>query len=443
MIKYFVFFIAIFFLVLSLDIYAAFNINIDNSEPDSLAASKVLVLTYDGAINPACADYFSSGIKKAEKEHYQSVIIRLNTPGGLLESTRIIVSSFLKSTVPVIVYVDPPGSRAASAGVFVTIAANIAAMAPGTNIGAAHPVTLQGQQDSVMMEKATNDAVAFIKSISEKRNRNIQWAENAVRKSVSITENEALKKNVINLVAKNLKDLLTKIDGMKVQTAQGETTINTRNALVTYDDMNFVRKLLSLISDPNIAYILFMLGTYGLLFELFNPGSIFPGVIGAICIILAFYALQTLPINYAGLALIIIAIILFILEIKIVSHGILTIGGIISLILGSMMLINVDSFMQVITISWEVIAFVVILTILFFLIVIGFGIKAQRLKPKTGSEGLINETGKAITDLNPAGEIKIHGELWKAETGGEIISNGSKVIVISVSNLILKVRKSE
>ncbi len=403
--------------------------------------SKVLVLTYDGAINPACADYIQHGISKAEKENFECLILQLNTPGGLLKSTRVIVTSFLKSKVPIIVYVAPPGAQAASAGVFITIASNIAVMSPGTNIGAAHPVTLSGQQDSVMMEKATNDAAAFIRTISENRKRNISWAEDAVRKSLSITEKEALKLHVINYIADDIDDLLIKINGDTVKTSNGNVILDTKNAEIINLDISFAERILSLISDPNIAYILFMLGIYGLLFELFNPGAIFPGVIGSICLILAFYAMHTLPINYAGLALIIVGIILFILEIKIVSHGILTIGGIISLVFGSIMLINVDSFMEAITISWEVIAIFVVLTVAFFLTAIGLGVKAQKLKPFSGSEGLLNETGTVVSDLNPIGEVKIHGEIWKAESEEGIITTGSIVKVSEINKLKLKVKK--
>ncbi len=405
------------------------------------AQPKVYILSIDGSINPATSDYIIMGIEKANEDNAECVIVKLNTPGGLLKSTRIMVSEFLSSNIPVIVYVTPGGAQAASAGVFITMAANIAAMAPGTNIGAAHPVTMQGQMDSTMSEKVTNDAAAFIRTISEKRNRNIKWAEEAVRKSVSLTENEALKKGVINLVADNIDDLLNKVNGKEVVTAAGVKTLNTENVKIINFDMNFSQKLLNILSDPNISYILFMLGLYGLLFEIFNPGAIFPGVIGGICIILAFYAMHTLPINYAGLALIIFAVILFILEIKIVSHGVLMIGGIISLILGSIMLIDVKSAWGALSVSWEIIAMIVIITILFFLVVIGLGIKAQHRKTSTGAEGIIGEIGKAISDLNPGGLVRVHGEIWDAESPDSKIETGSRVIVEKINNLKLKVKK--
>jgi membrane-bound serine protease (ClpP class) len=403
--------------------------------------TNVLVITLDGAINPAASEYIQYGIEQAVKNNSQCLVIRLNTPGGLLESTRTIVSDILQSPVPVVVYVSPPGSRAASAGVFVTLAAHIAAMAPGTNIGAAHPVTLQGQMDSIMTEKVTNDAAAFIRTISEKRHRNIKWAEEAVRKSISITETEAMKDSVIDLIANNMKDLMQKIDGKDIETAIGTVTLNTNNAELIYRDMSFQQKLLSILSDPNIAYILFMLGIYGLLFELYSPGLIFPGVVGVISLLLAFYSMQTLPINYTGLALIIFGIILFVLEIKVVSHGILTIGGVISLILGSLMLIKTEPGFDVLQVSWKVILLFVILTVGFFTLAIGLGIKAQRRKPTTGQEGLINEIGEAITDLNPDGSIKIHGEIWNAESIEGFVSKGSKIIVTGISNFKLLIKE--
>lgn len=403
--------------------------------------TNVTLITYDGAITPACSDFIKLGIESAIENKSECLIIKLNTPGGLLKSTRVIVSDILESKIPVVVYVSPGGAQAASAGVFITMAAHIAAMSPGTNIGAAHPVSMQGEQDSIMSEKATNDAAAFIRSISEKRNRNIKWAEDAVRKSLSLSETEALQQNVIDLISPNIEELLKKINGREIETVVGKKVLNTVNAKINEVEMTFSLKLLSILSDPNIAYILFMIGLYGLLFEIFNPGVIFPGVIGGICIILAFYSMHTLPINYAGLALIVFAIILFVLEIKVVSHGILSIGGVISLILGSIMLINVESGLEVVMISWEVIALFVILTVLFFGFAITLGIKAQRRKPTTGVEGLIKEIGEAITELNPEGEVRVHGEIWRAETIEGKIDLKSIVEIVEVQNLKLKVKK--
>jgi membrane-bound serine protease (ClpP class) len=404
--------------------------------------NKVVLLNLNGTINPASADYIINNIKFAENENASCLIIELNTPGGLLSSTREIVSHILESNVPIVVYVYPKGSRAASAGVFITLSSNIAAMAPGTNIGAAHPVSSGGQMDSTMSEKVTNDAAAFIRTISQNRKRNMKWAEEAVRKSISITETEAVGQKVVNLVADNLNDLLIKLDSTKVETADGPRNIYTDNAQIIKRDMSFTTNILNLLSDPNISYILLMLGFYGLLFELFSPGAIFPGVFGGICLIIGLYALSTLPINYAGLALIIFGIVLFVLEIKIVSHGILTIGGIISLVLGSLMLINIDTYFGSFSISWQIIATVVVLTVLFFLTALGLGIKAQRRKPTTGWEGLIDEEGETTTELNPEGFIRIHGELWDAESIDGFIDKGTKVSVKEVNGLQLKVTKS-
>jgi len=405
-------------------------------------AKRVIVISVDGSINPSSAEYINSGIKRAREKNAECLIIKLNTPGGLLKSTRIIVTDILNSEIPVVVFVYPGGSQAASAGVFITLAGHIAAMAPGTNIGAAHPVSLQGEQDSIMNEKATNDAAAFIRTISEKRARNIQWAEDAVRKSLSITETEALKGRVIDIIAISVQDLLEKIHGKEISLSFGKKVLDTKNAEVINVEMNFQQKILDLLSDPNIAYILFMIGIYGIMFELYNPGTIFPGVVGVISLILAFYSLHTLPVNYAGLALIIFAVILFIAEIKLVSHGLLSIGGVISLVLGSIMLIDTESTLEVIEISWQVILVTVILTAAFFIFAIGFGIKAQSRKPTTGIEGIIGEIGETISNLEPEGQIRVHGELWNAESLDGSISKGTKVKVTQVSNLKLMVHKT-
>lgn len=402
---------------------------------------KVFVLKVDDAISPPISEYIHNGIETALQENAECVVIKLNTPGGLLKSTRVIVSDILESKIPVVVYVTPSGAQAASAGVFITLSAHIAAMTPGTNIGAAHPVSLE-KVDTVMIEKATNDAAAFIRSISEKRNRNVKWAEDAVRKSLSITETEALKLKVIDLIASDLKDLLKKIDSMKVSGSFGEKILSTKNVEIVEFEMSIGQKLLRLISDPNIAYILLMIGLYGLLFELYNPGSIFPGVIGIISLILAFYALHTLPVNFAGIALIIVGIILFVRETQIVSHGLLTIGGIISFILGSLMLIRTESALEVFKISYHIIIVLAILTFLFFSFAIGLGLKAQKRKATTGIEGMIGEIGNTITDLNPEGQVSVHGEIWTAfSIDNQLIEANSKVEVVEVQNLKLKVKK--
>ncbi|MBI4547383.1 MAG: nodulation protein NfeD [Ignavibacteriae bacterium] len=409
--------------------------------PPLAFSGSVRVITIDGAINPASADYIHEEIQHAIAEQAECLIIQLNTPGGLLKSTRVIVSDLLNSPIPIIVYVSPSGAQAASAGLFVTLAAHVAVMAPGTNIGAAHPVTIGEQKDSIMIEKATNDAAAFIRTISEKRKRNIKWAEDAVRKSYSITETEALRDTVIDKIAANIPELLEHLDGKTIHTASGKKTLQTKNATITMAEKSFQQKLLDVLSDPNIAYIFMILGIYGLLFELYNPGSILPGIVGFICLVLAFYSLHTLPINYAGLALIMFAIILFLLEIKIVSHGLLTIGGVISLALGSIMLIKTDSILDVVAISWEVIFSVIIFSVIFFVFALSMGIRAQRRKPTTGSQGIIGEIGETLSDLKPDGQIKVHGEIWLATSLDGTLKKGTKVKVEDIENLSLKVRK--
>lgn len=405
--------------------------------------TRVVVITAESAVQPALEDYIQMGIDKTIALEAECLIIKLNTPGGLLSTTRSIVQKFLNSKIPIIVYVAPSGSQAASAGVFITLAAHIAVMAPGTNIGAAHPVSLQGQQDSILMTKATNDASAFIRSISEKRKRNVKWSEDAVRKSISITEKEALELNVIDFIADDLEVLLNQINGRELETTEGILKLNTSDCEIIILEKTLAQEILSIISDPNIAYILLMLGIYGLFFELYNPGAIFPGVIGAICIILAFYSMNTLPINYAGLALILLSVVLFILEIKIISHGLLTIGGIISLFLGSLMLIDPTSLLETMEISMELIIFIIVITTLFFLIIISLGIKAQKNKPVTGIEGMMGEIGIALTDLQPTGEVMVHGEYWHAVSVDDDICKGDKVEVVSINDLKLTVKNSK
>jgi membrane-bound serine protease (ClpP class) len=399
----------------------------------------VMVVTLDGVINPVASEYIGKSIKIANEKKIEALVIELDTPGGLDTSMRKIVKDINSSEVPVVVYVSPSGSRAASAGVFITLAAHIAAMAPGTNIGAAHPVGLGEKMDKVMAEKATNDAAAYIRSLAERNGRNAKWAEDAVRKSISATEEEALKEGVIDLVSKDLNSLLYDIDGKKVRTVMGEKILKTAKANVIKEEMGLRQRILNLISDPNVAYILMLLGFYGLFFELTNPGSIFPGVMGGICLILAFYAFQTLPVNYAGLLLIILAIILFILEIKIISHGVLTIGGIISMVIGSIMLFESPApFMKL---SLYVILPAVVITTLFFTLIIGLAVKAHSRNPVTGQEGLLGEEGVANTDITKdGGMVLLHGERWAAYSD-ESISKNEKVKVEAVSRLKVKVKK--
>jgi len=409
--------------------------------PVKTFAKNIIVLTVNGVINPPHAEYIIKGIKKAHEINSEAIIIQLDTPGGLDTSMRSIIKEMLNSQIPVIVYVSPKGARAASAGAFITLSAHIAVMAPGTNIGAAHPVTVGEKMDKTMAEKVTNDAVAYIKSIAKQKGRNVEWAEQAVRKSISSPETEALKVGIIDLIAEDLQSLVKEINGKKVKTIVGEKIINTKEAKIYEIKMNFRERLLNFISDPNIAYILLMIGIYGIIFELSNPGAIFPGVIGAISLILAFYSLQALPINYAAAGLLLLGVILFILELKITSHGLLTLGGIICFILGSLMLF--DTANPLFKLSLSVIIPVTLVTALFFGILLRLAYKAYKRKPVTGVEELIGLKGIAKTDIDSRkGMVMVHGELWQA-VSDEKINKDEEVIVEEVMGLTLKVRKAE
>jgi len=400
----------------------------------------VNLLTISSAITPVSARIIVQALEKSVEDSAQALLIQLDTPGGLDESMRQIVREILNSRVPVIVYVSPGGARAASAGVFITLAAHVAAMAPGTNIGAAHPVGLGGQMDSTMLKKVENDAAAYIKSLAKKRNRNEKWAEEAVRKSVSLAEYEALKKNVIDLVANDIRELLEQIDGKKIKLIEDqEKTLSTKGVVLNRIEISWRDRILEVITNPNIAYILYTLGMLGLFFELSNPGAIFPGIIGGICLILAFFAFQSLPINYAGVLLMVLALILFLLEIKIPSHGALTIGGIISMLLGSLLLI--DSPFPYMRVSLSLILVIVISTALFFIFAVGMGLKAQRRKPTTGEVGLIGQIAVARSPLDLEGTVFVEGELWKA-ISDQPVQTGEKVRILAVEHLTLKVTKT-
>ena len=403
----------------------------------------VYTIEVDGIINPATAKFIIDSIDEATQQGAQCLIIQLDTPGGLMESMRIIVKKELASTIPIIVYVAPGGARAASAGVFVTMAANIAVMAPGTHIGAAHPVTLgggEGKESKTMTDKIVNDTVAFIKNIAKARGRNVDWGEKAVVKSVSITDEEALKLNVIDLIAPDIPTLLAKIDGRVVKFDGVTRTLHTKGVQPRPIEMSWRDRLLEIISNPTIAYILLMLGIYGIFFELSSPGAILPGVVGGIFLILAFYALQMLPVNYAGLALILFAMILFIAEIKVVSHGLLAVGGVISLFLGSLMLFR--SPVEYMRVSLSVIIPAVLVSAAFFIFAVTRAINARLKKPTTGMEGLLGEVGIASTLIAPEGKVSIHGEFWNAMSD-QNIEKGEKVQVIGVKNLKLNVKKIE
>ena len=397
---------------------------------------EVYVVKVSGTINPGLAEYLIRSMEKASREGAGCLVIQLDTPGGLALSMRSIVMAMLASDIPVVVYVSPSGARAASAGVMITLASDIAAMAPGTNIGAAHPVNLgQKEMDKAMAEKVVNDMVAYTKSITEKRGRNSEWAEKSIRESVSVTEKEALNLKVIDLIAKDLDDLIEKIDGRELKEKGTLRTKGVKRVILTESLRD---KILKTLSDPNIAYLLMMIGMAGLYFELSHPGAIFPGVIGAISLILAFFAFQTLPVNYAGILLIAVALILFILEMKITSYGLLSLGGIISLFLGSLMLFEGGS--PELRLSLQVLIPTVIMVSGFFVVVAGLVFRSQISKPRTGNKGLIGEIGVVKERLAPAGKVFVHGELWNAEAV-EPIEAGTKVRVTGVDHLVLKVEE--
>lgn len=426
--------IIIFFLILILVFSYSLRENYTNSNPS------IYLFQLNGMINPITSQYVVGGIEDAEAEEAECLILQLDTPGGLDTSMRDIVKKMLNSTIPVIVYVSPSGGRAASAGVFITLASNIAVMAPGTNMGAAHPVALgEGEIDEELKAKIVNDAAAYIKTIAEKRGRNMEWAEKAVRESVSITEQEAIEIGVIEFIANDIDELIEIIDGVRVTTVSGTRILKTKDAEIIPVKMSFKDLFLHSLTNPNVAYILLFLGFYGILGEFSNPGSFFPGIVGGISLILAFVAFQSIPINYGGLLLIIFGIVLFIIEIYTPTFGLLTAGGVTSLVLGSFMLSKATA--PFLRISLGLIITMSLATAAFFIFALSKGIKIQWKKPVTGREGLIGKVGITKTVLNPEGTIFIHGERWQASTEGESIKEGEEVEVLEVKGLNLIVKK--
>ena len=401
-------------------------------------APLVVVATYEGVINPVAAEYLQESIQFAEANQAELLVFQLDTPGGLDTSMRIMVKDITASRIPVVVYVAPTGARAASAGVFLTLSAHLAAMAPGTNIGAAHPVAMGGgKMDKVMKEKVENDAVAYIHSIAEQRGRNVEWAENAVRKSVSATAKQALDFKLIDLVPDSLSQLMKDIDGREIRIGTQTQTLRTGDAQLRHFPMTWRLEALKALSDPNIAYVLMTIGTIGIIAELYNPGAILPGIVGGISLILAFYSLQSLPVNYAGVLLLILGLVMLILEATVTSYGLLAIGGITSLLLGSLMLMKEEfPFYQL---SWSVILPVVILGGGFTFLIVTFGVKSLKSQTQTGSEGLIGMTGIAKSDLTPHGQIFVHGELWDAIS--EVpLKAGESIQVTKMAGLTLHVK---
>ena len=411
-------------------------------------AGHVDVISVRGVIDSINAQYVGRGIDTAVDDGAECLIMELDTPGGLDSSMRTIVRRMLASPIPVIVYVTPTGARAGSAGVFITMAAHVAAMAPGTNIGAAHPVSSEGDLPPDLSAKATNDAAAYIRNLAERRGHNAAWAEDAVRQSVSITEKEALEQKVIDVVADDLRDLLDKIDGRQVQVATGSVALRTRGAALNRLGMNPFESLLHTLVDPTIAYLLLTIGIWALIAEFNNPGAILPGVTGVICLLLAFIASESLPLNWGGVALILLSVALFVLDIKAPTHGVLTAGGIVAFVLGSLILFSpltpqppsmpAGGF----GVPWQWIAAMTVLSGVVFVWAVGAGIRAQKLRVTGGMADVMQATGVATSDLSPDGTVQVKSELWSATAVGQPIRKGEAVRVVGAEGVRLKVDKA-
>lgn len=398
-----------------------------------------MVLDVDGTINPAVADYIIKGIQAAEEKKAACVIIRMDTPGGMVSSTKTIIKEMINAKVVVVVYVGPSGSSASSAGALITMGADVAAMAPGTNIGAAHPVGGGGEEiNPTMSDKVINDLTAYMRGVVTKKGRNAEWVEKAIRESVSITAKEALDLHVINLVADSVPDLLEKLDGRTVEKDGRTIVLHTKGARPERMPQGWRFKVLDAIANPNIAYLLMMIGGLGIMMELYHPGLIFPGVVGGISLLLALFALQVLPVNYVGILLIILSVILFIVEIKVASFGLLAIGGVISLTLGSIMLFDTGE--TAMRVSWTVIIPTVATVSAFFIFLLGLVMRAHMKRPRTGAQGLTGEVGKALTDLDAEGKVALHGEVWNARADSRI-PKGERVRVVRVDSLCLIVTR--
>jgi membrane-bound serine protease (ClpP class) len=406
------------------------------------ARAPVVTAEIDGIIHPVAAQFVRRVIGHADERSAALVVIVLRTPGGLVDATRDINNAIIGSRAPVAVFVGPSGNRAASAGFLITMAADVAAMAPGTHIGAAHPVSGNGERvDETMAKKMTSDVAGYARTLAAQRKRNVTLVEQAVTESRSYTEHEALSASppLIDLIASDLPDLLRKLDGREVTRFDGRTqTVRTAGAATERVEMTRAQRILSALAHPQIAYLLLTLGMLGLTVEFWSPGAIFPGVAGGICLLLAFFAFQVLPVNYAGIALIFFGITLLVLELKVTSYGLLGVGGVTSLLLGSMMLI--DSPLPELQVGWRLVVPVTLATSAIILFLVRLGVQAQRLPPVTGSSGMVGEIGRAMSsfDRGGVGRVQAHGEIWTA-TANEPIAEGDTVRVTNVQGLLLTV----
>jgi membrane-bound serine protease (ClpP class) len=403
--------------------------------PPAAGVPRVLAVRLTGVVSPVMDDVLGQAIARAQAGGYRALLVELDTPGGLESSMRDMVERELASPVPVIVWVTPGGAHAASAGVFLTMAADVAAMSPGTNIGAATPISMQGPMDSTLARKATNDAAAFARTVAQQRRRSVAWAERAVREAVAATDAEAVEQHIVDFAAGSQAELLRKSDGRMMRRGADSTVIAVAGARVDRMELSLRQRVLGRLVDPNIAYLLLMLGFYGILFELQNPGAILPGVAGAIFLVLAFLSLSALPVNAAGLALLVLGVGFLVAEIKVHSHGVLAVGGALALAVGGLILFD-D---QVVRVAVPLVLAVTAMTTAFILLVVGFALRARRAPRVTGAQAMIGRRATVVDALRPRGRVRLDGEVWNAEAARQV-EVGAEVVVIGVEGLTLRVR---